>query len=413
MIRFTNYSKLQKPLLSIDTTPYANNIGTKIDNSYCFYEKLLTNERFQNFDEIDTVNDNDVSFLPISMYPFLYNKYNNVFLNDYVKSKNKLKITFNQMDFRHDMHHSTLVDLNPMIDTEDNRNLIAQTPDLSKYLFNELIEKNKKIDFNKQIGKTKEWLKKQNSSSKNGYILIYTRSTNYLYKDISLQMDDLDNKTHFIEDMGYAGYYVPKENIISSKSLSKSRSFDCLITGQMHPHIYPFRYLASQNIKKNKDLKIVDFSNEYLGTIKKIEEMQRDMLSNGTSLVDFQTDSTILMRNHKKQFENMMRDSKVGIMCSSIFDYPLKKYFEYMANGCVVVGQMPKNKDDLGFKHLHNVCECSLEEIPDAIDFLMKNENIRLKIAKNARDLVLNSYTMDHAVSKTLGNFDRILANYM
>jgi glycosyltransferase involved in cell wall biosynthesis len=108
----------------------------------------------------------------------------------------------------------------------------------------------------------------------------------------------------------------------------------------------------------------------------------------------------------------MMRDSKIGIMCSSIFGYPLKKYFEYMANGCVVVGQMPKNKDELGFKHLHNVCECSIDEIPDVIDFLIKNESIRLKIAKNARDLILNMYTMDHAVARTISEFDRILAHY-
>jgi hypothetical protein len=409
---FNSVGSLSKEPLSIHTPSYVNNVGTKIDNSFEYYKALFGHKSFQKPKGKNASGRiEEIDFLPISMYPFLYNHYQNVDLPKYLKAKNRLKLTFNQLDFRHDPHHSLGINQVLLKNPDHSKHLIELLPldsqDSYKRLINAVLEPRQEKDIIDQ-----EWLSKQNPQHADGYVLVYSRVLNHLFTDAGFRADIPEYKIHFIDDFGYGGYHVPINSIIDEADLVKSRSNDCLITGQMIPHIYPFRYLLGQILDRCNDIKTINLSDAYRHVQEQISDHLNRTQAGALSLKYFNSFSEQVMLDHKKRFLNTIRDSKTAVGCSSVFGYPLKKYFEFMANGCVVVGQMPINKDDLGFKHLENVYECQLEEVPDAIRMLCKNDDLRIRLAKNARNLIMNNYTMLQASNKTVEHFNRILSYY-
>jgi hypothetical protein len=412
MFYFKSFGTLNREPVSIDTPSYANNIGTKIDHSFEYYKSLLSHTNFQKPKRNKNLTQNEyISFFPISLYPFYYNKYKNVDLQGYIQSKSRLKVTFNQIDFRHDPHHLLGCD-NPVVcNSIVNNRLISRLSIDTQRAYNSMLQGNSIKARSKPVIDY-EWLNKQNTQHSSGYVLIYSRVCNHLFSSIGEKNDIPEIKTHFIDDFGYGGYHIPDDQVIRESDISNNRSNDCLITGQMIPHIYPFRVISLSLLNKCDDIKKKGLSKEYLGLQNEIKENLSKVHKGDLPIDKFQLASEGQMKKHKDDFIEAIRNSKTAIGCSSVFGYPLKKYFECMANGCVVVGQMPTNKEELGFKHMVNVYECSVDEVPDAIRFLCKNDDIRTQLAKNARELILNKYTMSKAADKTIAQFNRILSYY-
>lgn len=409
---FHSLGRLKNEPLHIGTPSYSNSIGTKIDYSYEYYRNLFKHRAFQDSNKRKKAGlSEQVDFLPLSIYPFFYNTYQNIDLDKYLESQARFKLTFNQIDFRNDPHHSLGIDQILLEDPNHNKNLIRLLQHDAQKKYDELLLNSPKPNSDEDIFDL-EWLRRQNPRHGEGYILVYSRVCNYLFEKAGLSSDFPNHKIHFIEDFGFGGYHLPTDSIISDEAIDKPRTNDCLITGQMLPHIYPFRSLANEILEKCNDIKTVRLFWDYLTTQQQIENQLARALMGEMKLADFHKLSRMTVQGQRSRFIAAIRNSKTAIGCSSVFGYPLKKYFEYMANGCVVVGQMPINKKELGFKHLVNVYECQLEEVPEAIKIICKDDELRIRLARNAKSLVENNYTMLQASSHTVKQFNRILSYY-
>jgi hypothetical protein len=179
------------------------------------------------------------------------------------------------------------------------------------------------------------------------------------------------------------------------------RDIDCFIAGADFPGVYPFRYIARKTMEKNTRFwRTFDNSNvyrEYLHKrhmwVKKYDDDVQMGVRNGLS--DFFLNQSFgdLDSNQYLEYLALLKRSKIVIGCSSVFGYPLKKYLEAMAMGCVVVGELPKFSQKYGFLDGINMISCHHNDLADTINNLLKDKERMRFISKNARSLVDERYS--------------------
>jgi spore maturation protein CgeB len=94
-----------------------------------------------------------------------------------------------------------------------------------------------------------------------------------------------------------------------------------------------------------------------------------------------------------KKYVNTLNRSKILIFCSSIYKYPVLKYFEGMASGCLVMADEPGGSKELGFKDGYNFVKINKENWKEKVSYYLENEEERNKIGANARDTILKYHT--------------------
>jgi hypothetical protein len=88
--------------------------------------------------------------------------------------------------------------------------------------------------------------------------------------------------------------------------------------------------------------------------------------------------------NQYQEYMSMLQSSKIFICCSSIFGYPLKKFWEGMAMGCVVVGQMPKYADAYGIVNGVHMIDCPIDDLEQVISHLLRHPDKMDAISRQA-----------------------------
>lgn len=189
---------------------------------------------------------------------------------------------------------------------------------------------------------------------------------------------------------------VADERIVGKQDLYASkRPYDCFLAGSLNAFVYPFRYIAFKKIRAVAEAKGWVLAEESRTLFKsKAEGVNKKFQCGEISKKQLDLEVHLISQMQYADYFEKASKAKLAITCSSVFGYPLKKYFEYMASGCVIVGNLPKNAGRYGLKHMENVFECEVDEIEEAVDFLLKNESIRLQLATNALKLVKDKYTM-------------------
>jgi glycosyltransferase involved in cell wall biosynthesis len=205
---------------------------------------------------------------------------------------------------------------------------------------------------------------------------------------------------------------IDEDYIITEKAIEeRDRPFDCFLGGLAIPFVYPYRYLAFEKIKKmGNELKIVP-ENRIAHNEKYQEGLT--LYENGyitKTQLDIRTD--LLGRMQYEEYLDRASSSKVAVACSSVFGFPLKKYFEYMARGCVVVGNLPKYAKEYGIVHMENAIECDVDDIEDAVKLVLNNNDLRIKLAKNGLKLVRDRYTPKQQVDNLMYNLNQISLQY-
>jgi hypothetical protein len=207
-----------------------------------------------------------------------------------------------------------------------------------------------------------------------------------------IDKDHLDVNIHFVHTRN--PNFVHSQSVISEYDIiNNQRSKDVILTGSNAMVVYPYRYLAKMLLQDiTNEISLFDQSNEFNLLLQSITTLQKDTIVDKKLLG---TKINSLIYQYYNQYYEHLRDSKIGITCSNVFGYTARRYFEFMANGCVIVGQMPRNSEALGFKHLYNVFECEVDDINDAVKYLLENDDVRINIALNARKLLLDRYTVE------------------
>jgi hypothetical protein len=217
----------------------------------------------------------------------------------------------------------------------------------------------------------------------------------------------LDSHLTFNKDeLGVASntFYIDSKHCITESAIDKEddkRFFDVIHCGSNHQIVYPFRYLAKHILGLHSDITSWDEMDKYYLHMTNIRNIQNDLTKkekdSGFNIARFVEYSDKVSHLHSTYYEQSflknMRASKMMIGCSSVFGYMLKKYIEAMANGTVIVGEMPIFSEHYGIVDGVHMVSSSIDELPDKIKYLKNNPEIRKSIAKNALNLVKSRYT--------------------
>jgi hypothetical protein len=195
---------------------------------------------------------------------------------------------------------------------------------------------------------------------------------------------------------------VDPDILIDQDMLNKApKPYDCFLSGTLVPFVYPYRFIAFQKVNAlSNSIKVLKEGRahfRYLADREILSYKEKDITKH-----ELDNNTAIIAKQQYQDYLQRIYDSKVGIVCSSVFGYGLKKYFEYMARGCVLVGDMPKYADHYGFKHMENVFQCDVDDIENAVKYLISNDSIRLRLARNALQLVTERFTMKNRVDSFL-----------
>ena len=340
-----------------------------------------------------------------SIYPFRDHLDNKLFIDEFDKCVGN-KIEIDMGIFHYDPHCFIDVDDDLLLD-EQNVDLLLEMKG-GGALFKRFL-----IEYSKNGNGRKKSLDKYlsdicNKKDKSSVVIVPITFLDDYY-DCSFFMKKYSQ--HNIFAINILPHLLPADKLIDNASIeSNKRDIDVFLSGSLLDWLYPYRTLTYTKIKNNHKYKVLDDTDTYWQYQDKLKSIA--LWCANKSLLESQSkraEASFLIDDYYLKYASKLRDSKLGVVGNNMFGYAARRYFEYMSNGCVCVGQLPKFADKYGFKHMVNMYCCEPDEIEDAIDFLLANENIRLEIAKNARDFVNSNYTAEHMVSNLFTDIDRII----
>ena len=91
-------------------------------------------------------------------------------------------------------------------------------------------------------------------------------------------------------------------------------------------------------------------------------------------------------------FRRALRQARYAFTCGSILRWPIRKFFEIPAQGCVLVCQPAEGFADLGFVDGVNALSASPSNLPDVQSMLDADPNRAQQIADAGRALILEKH---------------------
>lgn len=100
---------------------------------------------------------------------------------------------------------------------------------------------------------------------------------------------------------------------------------------------------------------------------------------------------------HQMEYADCLRSAKVFPFSPGVCGYPVQKYFEAMACGCLVIAPIPRDATLLGFVDGETMVACDHTDYMDKIRYYVANDAERIRITENAHTLVQRNYTCEAA----------------
>jgi hypothetical protein len=165
---------------------------------------------------------------------------------------------------------------------------------------------------------------------------------------------------------------------------------DVYFSGSIRENSYPLRKLIYDEIKQHFEIKSI--INNVSG---------RDV----KNFAKKDTNDDISKQNEKYKLQLInyagnLRLSKLTLFDGGIFDYPVKKFYESMACGCLVLAPKPLDADYLGFIDNETYVQIDENNFMDKVKFYLNNDKERERITKNAYNLYLERFTIEKDVEK-------------
>ena len=135
---------------------------------------------------------------------------------------------------------------------------------------------------------------------------------------------------------------------------------------------YPFRVYADKSISKMKNINYKKFNHPGY----KFFKNKNNKLPIG------------------KNYYSTMENSKIVVTCGTRLQLPIPKIWEIMSTGAILVMDKVKNRKKLNLVNNKNYVEANFNNICLKINYLIKNDALRKRIAKNAMIYSRKKYSL-------------------
>jgi len=160
---------------------------------------------------------------------------------------------------------------------------------------------------------------------------------------------------------------------------SAERDIDAMFLGNATRYVYPLRFDIYHNLKalgiKNKWKTIVRWSPKG----KSLERKKQEYLDRGDIVGE--------------KYADYLSRTKCFLFGTSVFKYPLLKFFEGMASGACVFSDLPLQWEMFHFKPGENMVLISEENWQEKLKYYLDNESERKRIALEGYRMTMRTHT--------------------
>lgn len=168
-------------------------------------------------------------------------------------------------------------------------------------------------------------------------------------------------------------YYLPPH--IFHATLDEDRHRDVFFAGASGYH-YPLRRLMLEMLRAAADVDFLHGSPPWA---------ERPRWEAEPRLFDV----------HQTWYADQLRHTKLTMIDGGVFNYPVGKYFEAMACGCLVLAPIPKDGALLGFVDGETMVAVDGDSFEEQMRYLLAHPEERRRIAGNALELARQWSTVD------------------
>ena len=107
--------------------------------------------------------------------------------------------------------------------------------------------------------------------------------------------------------------------------------------------------------------------------------------------------SAFLRRTYQARFNRFLDNSLTSITCAGTVGYPIRKFFEIPAHGCVLIAEFFERAEALGFRNLENCFAIDGEKVDgihEILDFLKSDAVEARRIAGAGQQMVRDCHTI-------------------
>jgi hypothetical protein len=201
----------------------------------------------------------------------------------------------------------------------------------------------------------------------------------------------------------FLSFFKAPTNILNDINDVNNRSNDVIMTGNKSSFIYPLRNSIREKFNsKANAFTTLDTFEAYLFDRGKTKAIASDFSSSSKS-IDLRNklhkEMNLIYRQTLDNYCFFLKKSKIGIVCSSIYGYPVAKYFELFAQGVLVIGDMPIDGSEYGLINNETMVECTLDNVEDKVLYYLNNSEERERITRNALNFIHTSYNSKANIS--------------
>ena len=113
--------------------------------------------------------------------------------------------------------------------------------------------------------------------------------------------------------------------------------------------------------------------------------------------------------NQLMEYANGLRRSKLCLFDGGVFNYPVKKYVECIATGCLVMAPVPKEAEYLGYIDGETMVSIDHTNFREKIEYYINNEPERKRITDNAYQLFTEKYALKKSTDIYINKLKQLL----
>lgn len=211
---------------------------------------------------------------------------------------------------------------------------------------------------------------------RNKFLSKFTRS-----RSLEMEIRPI-SKTYYIDNLKSRIFHLaPWISPIRFRPISGPEKFDVILLGSTHYLQYPIRHAVKKGLPK-------------LAAQKGWKYLVRDRppgVSSTRKISDYEHSEYYA----GDRYAEIMGSSKSTTFDSSIYKYPLVRYWEAMACKCLVLADTPLTAEDIHLRPGHNFVEVSVNNWGEKLEYYLENDSERERVIDRGYETVMKYHTAE------------------